>query len=85
MKLYMKCTTDELELPLAVADSPKELAVMLKANYGTIATMVSRQICGYHKVEIEDTELYPDMVQRSGHLGNSFCGGINEQRSNVFI
>ena len=54
MKLYMKCTTDELELPLAVADSPKELAVMLKANYGTIATMVSRQICGYHKVEIED-------------------------------
>lgn len=59
MKLYMKCTTDELELPLAVADSPKELAVMLKANYGTIATMVSRQICGYHKVEIEDTELYP--------------------------
>lgn len=60
MKLYMKCTTDELELPLAVADSPKELAVMLKANYGTIATMVSKQICGYHKVEIEDTELYPD-------------------------
>lgn len=60
MKLYMKCTTDELELPLAVADSPKELAVMLKANYGTIATMVSKQICGYHKVEIEDTELYTD-------------------------
>lgn len=67
MKLYMKCTTDELELPLAVADSPKELAVMLKANYGTIATMVSKQICGYHKVEIEDTELYPD------NDGNLWC------------
>jgi hypothetical protein len=67
MKLYMKCTTDELELPLAVADSPKELAVMLKANYGTIATMVSKQICGYHKVEIEDTELYPD------NDGNPWC------------
>ena len=61
MKLYMKCTTDALELPLAVADSPKELAFMLKANYGTIATMVSRQICGYHKIDIpEEPELYPD-------------------------
>lgn len=61
MKLYMKCTTDELELPLAVADSPKELAVMLKANYGTIATMVSRQICGYHKVEIDDIKCKADI------------------------
>lgn len=61
MKLYMKCTTDALELPLAVADSPKELASMLKANYGTIATMISRQICGYHKIDIpEEPELYPD-------------------------
>lgn len=60
MTLYMKCTTDELELPIAVADSPKELAIMLGANSGTIATMVSKQICGYHKVKIDESKWYPD-------------------------
>lgn len=28
-KLYVKCTTDKYELPIAVADSPGELANML--------------------------------------------------------
>ena len=37
MKLYMKCTTDSLELHLAVADSTKELAEMLHMSNGSVA------------------------------------------------
>jgi len=39
--LYIKTTPDQYELPLAVADSPKELAEMLGVN----ANMISTAIC----------------------------------------
>ena len=56
MKLYMKCTTDRLELPLAFADSTKELAQMLHMTNGSVASAISREVCGFHKVIVE-----PDM------------------------
>jgi hypothetical protein len=55
MKLYMKCTTDSLELPLAVADSTKELAEMLHMSNGSVASAISRGVCGYHKVIIPES------------------------------
>lgn len=54
MKLYMKCTTDSLELPLAVADSTKELAKMLHMTNGSVASAVSREVSGFHKVIIPE-------------------------------
>lgn len=59
MKLYMKCTTDDLELPIAVADSTRELAQMLHMTNGSVASAVSREVCGFHKINIEP-EMYPD-------------------------
>lgn len=41
MFVYMLVTLDKYELPLIVADSPKELA----ARTGEKATSISRQIC----------------------------------------
>lgn len=55
MKLYMKCTTDSLELPLAVADSTKELAEMLHMSNSSVASAVSRELCGFHKVIITES------------------------------
>ena len=54
MKLYMKCTTDSLELPLAVADSTRELAKMLHMTNGSVAIAVSREVSGFHKVIIPE-------------------------------
>ena len=36
MKLYVRTTTDELELPVAVADSAKELAEMTGTTVGCV-------------------------------------------------
>ena len=43
MTLWLMVTTDELELPLAVADSKKELAYMINVSDKYINTYVSRQ------------------------------------------
>ena len=58
MKLYMKCTTDRLELPLIVEESPTILASKLGLSPHSVATMCSKQISGYHRVEIQDK--WPD-------------------------
>lgn len=61
MKLYMYVTFDKYELPLAVADSPRELAEM--TGRGTRQTVLSaishskyQKRSRYHKVEVEDDE-----------------------------
>lgn len=54
MKLYMKCTTDRLELPLIVEESPMILANKMGISPHSVATMCSKQICGYHRIEIEE-------------------------------
>lgn len=58
MKLYMKCTTDRLELPLIVEESPTILANKLGLKPHSVATLCSKQISGYHRVEIVDK--WPD-------------------------
>lgn len=62
-KLYVKCTTDKYELPIAVADNPGELANMLGVTTGTVRSSTSKRKNGYYKVEVEDFILpvcYPD-------------------------
>ena len=56
MKLYMKCTNDKYELPLAVEGSPKKLAKMLGLSSASIMSMISKGLCGYHRIEIDDEE-----------------------------
>lgn len=52
MALYMKCTTDKYELPLIVEDSPTKLARALGLKPHSVATLCSKQKCGYHRVNI---------------------------------
>ena len=54
MKLYVKCTTDEYQLPEIIADSAQELAEKTGKTPGSIATMISRGYPGYYKVEVKD-------------------------------
>lgn len=56
MTLYMKCTTDHLELPIAVADTAKELARMMGVSHNSVYSDISRGYGGYHKVVIEDEQ-----------------------------
>lgn len=52
MTLYVKCTTDEYQLPEVVADSTRELAKKTGRSAGSIATMISRGYPGWYKVDI---------------------------------
>lgn len=56
MKLYMKVTKDEYELPLIVEDSPTKLAERLGLKVGSVTSMVSKNRSGFVKVEVEDEE-----------------------------
>lgn len=69
MNLYMKTTTDKYELPIAVEDSPTKLAKKLGLNRHSVATMCSKQICGYHRIKIE-SEMYPDNDGGLWHYGD---------------
>lgn len=53
MNLYMKTTTDKYELPIAVEDSPAKLAKRLGLKRESVATLCSKQICGYHRIRME--------------------------------
>ena len=57
--IYEKVTNDELELPIAVADSISELARMLGVTPQTICTQIRNEKLGlrksnYRKVIIDD-------------------------------
>lgn len=67
MKLYMKCTTDKYELPIAVETSPSLLGYRLGLSAHSVSSMCSRQKSGFHSVEVEDDppEMWPD---NDGHL-----------------
>jgi hypothetical protein len=56
MKLYMKVTKDEYELPLIVEDSPTRLAERLGLKVGSVTSMVSKNRSGFVKVEVDDEE-----------------------------
>lgn len=62
MFLYLKTTTDEYELPLAVAESVRELAELTGIPERSMASLISRVRKGtadtkcYHIVEVEDDD-----------------------------
>lgn len=55
-KLYMKTTGDKLDLPVAVADSPGELARILGTKKNVVLSSISHKIRGWHRIEIEEEE-----------------------------
>lgn len=62
-KLYIKCTTDKYEFPVAVADTPGELANMLGVKVTTVRSNTSSGRNGYHRIELDDFIIpvcYPD-------------------------
>lgn len=60
MVLWMMVSSDELELPIAVADTATELARMVGVNYNTIYSTISHTKTGqikktrYIRVEVDD-------------------------------
>ena len=57
IKLYLKVTKDEYELPLAVAESPGELAKMCGTTRNMVMSAISHHHKGWIRIEIgEDNE-----------------------------
>lgn len=61
MKLYLCVTRDEYELPLAIADTPRELAEMCGVTKSAICSAISHEKHGhynsrYKRVIVEDDE-----------------------------
>ncbi len=56
MRLYMYVTKDKYELPIAVADSKKELAQMLERSVNSVQSCFSKKHRGYIDLEVEDDE-----------------------------
>lgn len=60
MKLYMEITTDEYELPVAVADTPTDLARLLNVTRSSVWQCLHRnkgiKKSKYIEVEIEEDE-----------------------------
>ena len=56
MKLYIKTTMDDLELPAAVAGSAKELAEMTGTTAASVLSSISHKHKGWDRVEVEDED-----------------------------
>lgn len=56
MTLYMKVTNDKYELPVAVADTGRELAEMVGTTKNTIFSSISKGYRQYQRVEVEDDD-----------------------------
>lgn len=54
--LYMVTTHDKYELPIAVADSVKELHIMTGIPINTIATSISLGRPYYYKIDVSDEQ-----------------------------
>ena len=52
--LYIRTTTDEYELPIAVGESPKELAEILGTTPGCVSSSISHKRPGWYRVEEYD-------------------------------
>lgn len=53
MKLYMRTTTDALELPVAVAGSARELAEMTGTTPACVLSSISHKIRGWEREEVD--------------------------------
>ena len=71
MHVYLKTTLDEYELPVAVADTARELAEMVGTSQSVIYSSISHKYRGYYKVEIEDDkpEIWADNDGRLWYYG----------------
>ena len=56
VKIYLRTTTDELEMPIAVAGSPEELAQMLHTTRGSVKSAISHHYAGWHRVIITEED-----------------------------
>ena len=56
MTLYVKTTADEYKLPLAVAESKRELARILGISYGCVKSSYSKGLSTYSPVEVDDID-----------------------------
>lgn len=60
MVLYMETTKDKYQLPVAVADSIKELSLITGVAYNSIASSISHEKRSkkksnrFHRIEVED-------------------------------
>lgn len=54
--LYMACTDDEYELPIAVADTATELAQMVGVTRDSLYSMMTHKIGHYYKVKENEDE-----------------------------
>ena len=66
--VYMKVSKDKYRLPVAIADSPKELAELCGSTRNTILSAISKakqrkQNSIYLKVEIDDEEWNNDFEE----------------------
>lgn len=52
--LYMACTDDEYELPIAVADTATELARMVGITRDSLYSMLTRKQGHYYKIKEND-------------------------------
>ena len=55
-KIYIKTTTDELELPEAVAGSAAELARMLGKTKDVVQSSIAHHYAGWYRIIIEGDE-----------------------------
>ena len=60
-KLYLAVTGDKYELPIAVADTPDELADKMGVRKCTILSVIShakqhKKQCRYHRIEYSERE-----------------------------
>ena len=54
--VYIRVTKDKYRLPIAIADTARELAEITGANMGSIYTSISKGNGCFEKVEIDDLE-----------------------------
>ena len=55
-KVYIHTSGDDLDLILAIADSPGELAEMCETTYGSVLSNISHHHKGWERVILEDDD-----------------------------
>lgn len=74
MKIYMKCTRDKYELPVAVADTPGELALMVGKSKGSVLSLISKKSRGWYKIEVDE-----GMTMTDNEIVKSYKEAKNKQ------
>ena len=67
MKIYMRTTVDEYQLPVAVADSPKELAQIVGTSENVVLSSISKKRTGWYRVEVPDEEMEKEKAVEQVH------------------